>query len=287
MRIKNKIMALALSLALFPSFVFAKEGDEIVTLGADLKENQKTEMLREMNASDDAKIIEVTNEEEYKYLGDVLSSKEIGNKAISSALVRYEKAGSGLTIELSDNIRVVKEDAFINALNTVGVEDAEIYVTAPGKVSGTAALTGVLKAYEEKTGKELPEDLKKVANEELVVQTKLSEELGDEKTNDIIYEIKDAMAKNMPKDENEVRLVIENVTNNYNINLTKSQEDKLVSLFNNMKNADVDWNRLADTAVKYKDKASKFLNSPEGEKAVENTKSFLEKLIDFIVSLFK
>ena len=37
----------------------------------------------------------------------------------------------------------------------------------------------------------------------------------------------------------------------------------------------------------YKDKASKFLNSPEGEKAVENTKSFLEKLIDFIVGLFK
>ena len=95
------------------------------------------------------------------------------------------------------------------------------------------------------------------------------------------------MAKNMPKDEKEVRLVIENVVNNYNINLTKSQEDKLVGLFNNMKNADVDWNRMADTAVKYKDKASKFLNSPEGEKAVENTKSFLEKLIDFIVGLFK
>ncbi len=54
-----------------------------------------------------------------------------------------------------------------------------------------------------------------------------------------------------------------------------------------MKNADVDWNRVADTAVKYKDKASKFLNSPEGEKAVKNTKSFLEKFIDFIVSLFK
>ena len=172
-------------------------------------------------------------------------------------------------------------------LNTVGIEDADIYVTAPGKVSGTAALTGILKAYEANTGKELPENLKKVANEELVVQTKLSEELGDQKTNDIIYEIKDAMAKNMPKDEKEVRLIIESVAKSGDINLTKSQEDKLVGLFNNMKNANVDWDRLADTAVKYKDKAAKFLNSPEGEKAVENTKSFLEKLIDFIVSLFK
>lgn len=287
MKIKNKILVASLSLALLPGFVFAKEGDEIVTLGADLKESQKSEMLHEMKASEDAKVIEVTNAEEYKYLGDVLSSKEIGNKAISSAIVRYEKAGKGLTVELSDNIRVVKEDAFINALNTVGIEDADIYVTAPGKVSGTAALTGILKAYEANTGKELPENLKKVANEELVVQTKLSEELGDKKTNDIIYEIKDAMAKNMPKDDKEVRLIIENVAKSGDINLTKAQEDKLVGLFNNMKNANVDWDKLADTAVKYKDKAAKFLNSPEGEKAVKNTKSFLEKLIDFIVSLFK
>ena len=72
-------------------------------------------------------------------------------------------------------------------------------------------MTGILKAYEANTGKELPENLKKVANEELVVQTKLSEELGDQKTNDIIYEIKDAMAKNMPKDEKEVRFIIESV----------------------------------------------------------------------------
>ncbi|WP_062572272.1 DUF1002 domain-containing protein [Peptoniphilus sp. DNF00840] len=287
MKIKNKVLVASLSLALLPGFVFAKEGDEIVTLGADLKESQKSEMLHEMKASEDAKVIEVTNAEEYKYLGDVLSSKEIGNKAISSAIVRYEKAGKGLTVELSDNIRVVKEDAFINALNTVGIEDADIYVTAPGKVSGTAALTGILKAYEANTGKELPENLKKVANEELVVQTKLSEELGDKKTNDIIYEIKDAMAKNMPKNDKEVRLIIENVAKSGDINLTKAQEDKLVGLFNNMKNANVDWDRLADTAVKYKDKAAKFLNSPEGEKAVKNTKSFLEKLIDFIVSLFK
>lgn len=131
MKIKNKIMTLGLSLILLPSAVFASAGDEIVTLGADLNESQKNEMLREMKADENAKIIEVTNKEEYKYLGDVLSSKEIGNKAISSAIVKYKKAGSGINIELSDNIRVVSEEAFLNALNTVGIEDADIYVTAP------------------------------------------------------------------------------------------------------------------------------------------------------------
>lgn len=288
MKNKNKIAILFLAILLIlPSFAFAKDVDEIVILGSDLKETQKDEMLQEMKADENAKIIEVTNAEEYKYLGDVLSPKEIGNKAISSAIVKYTERGSGINIKLSDNIRVVKEDAFRNALTTVGIEDADIYVTAPEKVSGTAALTGILKSYEVNTGKKLPEDLKKVANEELVVQTELSEEIGDENSNDIIYQIKDAMAKNMPKDEKEVRSLIEEVADNYDIKLTKGQEDKLVSLFNNMKDADVDWNKIADAAVKYKNKASKFLNSEEGEKAVKDTKNFIEKFIDFIVSLFK
>lgn len=286
MRFKNKITAALLALAMIPSFVFAKS-ETIVTLGSDLKESQKSEMLREMNADENAEIIEVTNKEEYKYLGDVLTSKEIGNKALSAAKVIFKDNGYGLEINLSPNIRVVTAEAIKNALNTVGVEDAEIYVTAPGKVSGTAALTGILKAYEANTGKNLSEDLKKVANEELVVQTKLSEEVGDDEANDIIYQIKDAMAENMPKNEKEVRNIIQHVANNYNITLTESQETKLVSLFNNMKNADVDWNRVANTAKKYKDKAGAFLNSPEGEKAVKDTKNIIEKIIDFIVSLFK
>ncbi|MBU5668575.1 DUF1002 domain-containing protein [Peptoniphilus sp. MSJ-1] len=286
MRFKNKVAAVLLAATLIPSAVFAK-GSTIITLGSDLRESQKSEMLREMNADENTEIIEVTNKEEYQYLGDILTSKEIGNKALSAAKINFKDKGYGLEINLSPNIRIVTAEAIKNALNTVGVEDAEIYVTAPGKVSGTAALTGILKAYEANTGKNLSEDLKKVANEELVVQTKLSEEVGDDKANDIIYQIKDAMAENMPKNESEVRNIIQNVTNNYNINLTESQENKLVSLFNNMKNADVDWNRVADTAKKYKDKAGAFLNSPEGEKAVEDTKNILEKIIDFIVSLFK
>ena len=37
---------------------------------------------------------------------------------------------------------------YINALATAGVKDASVYVTAPFSVSGTPALTGIIKAYE-------------------------------------------------------------------------------------------------------------------------------------------
>ena len=45
-------------------------------------------------------------------------------------------------------------------LITAGVKDAEIQITAPFKVSGTAALTGLMKAYETTSNKQIPEEVK-------------------------------------------------------------------------------------------------------------------------------
>lgn len=271
-------------LLILPMTVFAK-GEEIVTLGKDLTLNQRDEILKEMNASEDAKIIEVTNAEEYEYLGDVLTSKEIGNKAISSAIVKY--TGKGINVELSPNIVVVSENSYRNAMTTAGIENAYVYVTAPGKVSGTAALTGILKSYEEVSGEKIPEDVKKVANEEVVVQNNVAKDIGDEKTNDVINVVKSEMAEKMPQSKEEVRAIIDSVDSEYNIGLSENSKEGLTTLFNNMKNADVDWKKVANKVGEYSKKANEFLNSPEGEKAVKDTKNFIERFIDFIVSLFK
>lgn len=271
-------------LLILPMTVFAK-GEEIVTLGKDLTLTQRDEMLKEMNASEDAKIIEVTNAEEYEYLGDVLSSKEIGNKAISSAIVKY--TGKGINVELSPNIVVVSENAYRNAMTTAGIENAYVYVTAPGKVSGTAALTGILKSYEEVSGEKIPEDVKKVANEEVVVQNNVAKDVGDEKTNDVINVVKGEMAEKMPQTKEEVRAIIDSVDSEYSLGLSENSKEGLTTLFNNMKNADIDWKKVANKVGEYSKKANEFLNSPEGEKAVKDTKNFIERFIDFIVSLFK
>lgn len=271
-------------LLILPMTVFAK-GEEIVTLGKDLTLNQRDEILKEMNASEDAKIIEVTNAEEYQYLGDVLTSKEIGNKAISSAIVKY--TGKGINVELSPNIVVVSENSYRNAMTTAGIENAYVYVTAQGKVSGTAALTGILKSYEEVSGKKIPEDVKKVANEEVVVQNNVAKDIGDEKTNDVINVVKSEMAEKMPQSKEEVRAIIDSVDSEYSLGLSENSKEGLTTLFNNMKNADVDWKKVANKVGEYSKKANEFLNSPEGEKAVKDTKNFIEKFIDFVVSLFK
>ncbi len=50
---------------------------------------------------------------------------------------------------------------YANALVTAGVENAEVDITAPFNVSGTAALTGVMKAFEKATGKQISTEAKK------------------------------------------------------------------------------------------------------------------------------
>src|SRR5690606_28961916 len=123
--------------------------------------------------------ITVTNEEEHKYLGDYIPKAQIGSKAISSSKIQIEKKGSGLEVQ-TNNINWVTDEMYLNALMTAGVKDANVYVTAPFEVSGTAALTGLIKAYEVSTDKAIPEDVKQVANQELVETAKLGDKIGDE-----------------------------------------------------------------------------------------------------------
>lgn len=104
-------------------------------------------LLAEMKAPKDATIITVSNEEEHQYLGNYISKALIGTRAISSSAVTVAKQGSGLEVE-TKNINWVTDEMYINALITAGVKDAKIYITAPANVSGTAALTGIIKAYE-------------------------------------------------------------------------------------------------------------------------------------------
>lgn len=65
-------------------------------------------------------------------------------------------AGSGLDIK-TYNVDFCTEEMYRNVLTTVGITDAKIIVASPSVVSGTAALTGVYKAYESLTGNILSE----------------------------------------------------------------------------------------------------------------------------------
>ncbi|HDX9578215.1 TPA: DUF1002 domain-containing protein [Bacillus pseudomycoides] len=287
---KTKLLALLLAVMVFliPTASYADiiEGESIVTLGENLSEQQKQQLLQEMKAPKDAQIITVSNAEEHKYLDGVVPNAQIGTKAISSSMITYTKKGSGLVVQ-AHNINWVTDAMYTNALITAGVKDANIYITAPFKVSGTAALTGLMKAYETAAKKEIPEEVKKVANEEMVQTAKLGDQIGNDKAVQLVAKVKEEIAKEQPKTTEDLRSLIKKIADQLGITLTDEQLDSLVSLFDKMKNLNIDWNQVSNQLNKAKEHVSAFLGSEEGQGFLDKLKGVFSGFIDFIKSLFK
>ncbi|KWW11498.1 hypothetical protein AS888_02390 [Peribacillus simplex] len=284
----NKWVILTILLCLllpYKAFADAAVGEMIVTLGENLSTEQKNMILSEMKAPKDVEVLTVTNAEEHEYLGDYIASRLIGTKAISSSAITLEEKGTGLKLE-SKNINWVTDEMYINALATAGVKDATVYVTAPIPVSGTAALTGVIKAYELSSDKKIPEDVKQAANEEMVKTAKLGDEIGTEEASALVTKIKENMAENPPANTEEVRNVVESSAKELGISLNDAQIQSLIDLFNKLKELNIDWNAVGDQLTAAKDKLSHFLESEEGQSFLDKLKEVFSSLIDAIKSLF-
>lgn len=288
MKKKLGCFLLAVLLILSPITVLADAvvGDTIVVLGADLTDEERGQMLQQFKASDQAQIVEVTNAEEHQYLDGVIPQAQIGSIAISSVSITYTSKDSGLNVKVSKNINYISKDTYTNALMTAGVKDADIIVSSPFEVSGTAALTGIMKAYEISTGESISDEVKKVANEEMITTQELADEIGDEKASDVINAIKKEIAEKKPQTTEEIQNIINNINNNYNINLTPEQSQQLLNLFDKMKDANINWDELSNQLQKYSDKAGAFLASPEGKSFLQNIKDVFSAFIDWISSLF-
>ncbi|MCQ6277973.1 DUF1002 domain-containing protein [Bacillus sp. EB600] len=284
---KILILALFAIMLISPvrSFADMTEGDMIVTLGENLTEQQKSGLLTEMNAPNDVQIITVSNQEEHKYLGKYVASSLIGTKAISSSAITIAAPGSGISVK-TKNITWVTNAMYVNALITAGVKDAKIYITAPIPVSGTAALTGIIKAYEISADKTIPEDVKQAANQEMVETAKLGDSIGDKNAAALIAKIKEEIAKNKPTTDQELRAIIEKAAKDMGITLTEDQMQRLMDLFTKLKDLNINWSQVSDQIHKAQNQVTKFLESDQGQSFLEKLKQFFISLIDAIKSLF-
>ena len=275
-------------LFLFPASAFAdaQAGDVIVTLGKNLTAEQRAALLNEMGVNESADIVEVTNEEEHQYLGSYISSRLIGTKALSSSKITLGKKNSGLIVK-TNNINWVSEEMYINALATAGVKDAEIYVTAPFQVSGTAALTGIIKAYELTSDEKIPEDVKQAANEEMVTAAELGDQIGTDEASALMTKIKEEISNNAPQTKEDVEKIITDSANDLNISLTEEQKQTLTDLFNRLKELDIDWGQVKDQVSNAKDKLTEFFSSEEGQNFLDKLKEIINAVIDWFKELFK
>ncbi|RDU35008.1 DUF1002 domain-containing protein [Neobacillus piezotolerans] len=262
------------------------EGDMIVTLGENLSEAQKEALLKEMGAPSGVEVITVSNEEEHQYLGKYVPKTMIGTRAISSSATTVNKKDTGLTVK-TKNITWVTDEMYLNALMTAGVKDASIYITAPVAVSGTAALTGIIKAYEISANETIPENIKQAANEEMVETAKLGDSIGKENASALIAKVKEEIAKDKPKDEAELKALIEEQAKELKVELSSEELNSLTALFKKLQDLNIDWGQVGDQLDKAKDQFTKFLDSEEGHGILASLKKFFKSIADVIRSFFE
>ncbi len=216
----------------------------VVTLGADLSETQKEEMLKYFGITkNDANVIEITSKEEYEALGNVASSTQLGNKSISSSYVEPTSSG-GLDIS-TNNLTWVTDAMIRNALITAGIENAVVKASAPFKVSGTAALTGILKGFENSSnGQTIDEDKKEAANEEIVVTGDLGDKIGQDDATNLINDIKKDVIKSNPSSDKEIEKIVDKHAKSYDL----SEEDraKIQELMSKIDKLNLNYSALKD-----------------------------------------
>ncbi|MFP7334121.1 DUF1002 domain-containing protein [Shouchella clausii] len=287
-KISIALTALLLVISFMPKLAFADAvpGDVIVTLGQNLSEEQKRDILKRMELPDEYETIYVTNEEEHLYLGQYISGSQIGNKALSSSKITIAPAGTGIQVT-SDRISWVSNEMYANALVTAGVQDAEVYVTAPFEVSGTAALTGLIKAYETAADLDIPEEQKTVANEEMIRTAELAESIGSEEANELITRVKEEIASTSIETEEEMRTIIIKLADEINVTLSDQETDELTALFMKMKDLDIDWDHLKDQLSKVRENFGNFVESEEAKSFLDSFIDAMKRFFDSIADLFR
>lgn len=225
-----------------------------LALGADLNEQQRNTVLSLMGIDpanlSQYDVVYVTNAEEHQYLGSYIDAAQIGNKSLSSVVIVEREKGAGLNIS-TNNITYCTVGMYKNALATAGITDADIIVAGPTGISGTAALVGIFKAYQEMTGETVDDAVVDAALNELVITGQLEsvlEGVSDEEVEEFIAYIKAVVAENDLKDEASINEVIDEACEKYGVTLNDSERQQIVDLLLKITSLGIDLDGLVDYA---------------------------------------
>ena len=219
---------------------FAERVDSRVVLGADLNEEQINSVYNMFSISrGNSTELTITNAEEREYLEDYVDSALIGTRSVSCVYVELLSEGEGMSVTTS-NINWCTPEMYVSALATAGITDARIEVAAPVEVSGTAALTGVYKAYEDMTGQKLDDIAKLVSTQELTITGELAAQIGSFDSMAIVNELKLMLDETAKMSDEEIKSQIIYIAGQYNVSLTDGQIQQLIDLCRSLEQLDGD-----------------------------------------------
>jgi uncharacterized protein YpuA (DUF1002 family) len=266
-----------------------KFGVPIVVYGETLTAEQKKAVQEQLGVDENADVEEftATGEDLVKYI----EGENRNARMFSSAKITRQEKGQGLNVEIvtPENITEVTESMYANALLTAGVENANVEVASPVKVSGHSALTGIYKAYDV-SGEKLDSVRMEVANEELNVATELAEDAGidKEKVSELLTEIKKEIAEQDPATKEEVEKIVEEKLQSMNIELSPEDRQLLIDLFDKIRSLDIDFDNVQQQLQDLtKDIQSTIKDIVNDESFGQKVSDFFTGLLDAIAEFFK
>ena len=223
-----------------------------ISLGADLNAQEKASVLELLGVSEkdleDYTVATVTNKDEHNYLDSYLDKSVIGSRALSSVLVEGKEDGNGIHVT-TKNITYCTPGMYENALATAGIKDADIVVAGPFKISGTAALVGAIKSYENMTGEEVKEENVETATNELVITGQIAEDVGSqEKAEQLIGAIKGEVVSSGVSSPEEIGEIVDQAVKEMEVKLSEEDRQAIVKLMEKIENLDLDINSLKEQA---------------------------------------
>ena len=282
------IMAVALPVTTYGASDNKNTDTPYVALGADLNQEERATVLRLLGISEEDlnnyTVTTVTNADEHEYLDSYLSSSIIGSRALSSVMVEGTAEGSGINVTTS-NITYCTPGMYENALATAGIENADIKVAGPFNISGTAALVGAIKAYENMTGEEVKKENADTATNELVVTGQVAENVGDqEKAEQLIGAVKGEVVEGNATTTEEIGNVVDQAAQEMEVNLSEEDRQAIIDLMKKIDDLNLNIDSLKEQASNLYDQiAGLDLNLNIDE---EQVKGFFEKILDFFRGLF-
>ena len=261
MKFKKKASSLLVAIAIVatsivPSFA---DGTRVVTIGVNNTAEQRQKIFNYFGVKEnEVQVLEVNNKEEREYLGKIATEAQLGTKTYSCAYVEPTNSG-GINVKTA-NITWVTSSMVASTLSTAGMTNANCVIAAVFPVSGTGALTGVMKAFEDASGEKLDEDKKELASEELITTGDLGDEIGQDKATGVVNDIKTEVIKNGTSDTTQIADIINNVTNNYNVTLTDAQVKQITDLMEKIAAQNYNYNAMKETLNNVSDVVKDNLN---------------------------
>lgn len=248
MKKRNIMVALLCSMCLAVSSPIPAmaDGTKVVTLGADLTQDQKNTMMNYFKAdSSQVQVITVTNQDERALLGNYVPSEQIGTRTLSCAYVKPTQSG-GIKVRTA-NLNYVTCNMIATALSTAGVNNCEVVAACPYEVSGTGALTGVMKAYESASGQELDSTKKDLAAKEVVVTGDVAQQVGQDNATNIINQAKLQIIGDNIQNADEIYNIVNNIAVQNGVTLTQDELDTIVSLLQQIAQQNYDIQEMKKT----------------------------------------